>query len=112
MAKKRKRTSKGKKATIRRTSSLSAHARQGKKFVPPLMTLPNVAFTNWLTDVFPDMLWLCSVISIDLDDGRRAVTPALNLIDEVLEEAEVSGSAVMGGRLTSLETVPETARAR
>ncbi len=74
------------------------------------MTLTNVAFTKWLTDVFPDMLWLCALISIDLDDGMRAASAALNMIDEALKEAKAEGAVVMDGRLTSLEAVPEQAR--
>lgn len=104
--KKRKKRPSGRKGA----SPISSHARQGKKLTPPLAGLPNMKAVSWLPDVFPDMLWLCSLVSEDPDDGMRAATAALNLISEAVSEAEGS-ELVVDGTLTSLESVAEPARA-
>jgi Family of unknown function (DUF5677) len=67
-SKQRKRTRSGKNRT-----QLSGHALVGKQLVPPFAKLGSkVAFTSWMNDRMPDMLW--AVIIRGANDQRRSIS--------------------------------------
>lgn len=46
------------------TSTLGQHKQVGKSLIPPLLTLPGVAFHSWTNDRLPELLWACLVVSV------------------------------------------------
>ncbi len=42
---------------------LNSHKRDGKKLIPPLLTVPKLERTSWMNDRLPDMIWACLIIS-------------------------------------------------
>ncbi len=55
---------KQKKKPSRLTSSLRQHKQIGKSLIPPMLTVPRVAFQSWRDDRLPQMRWGCLVISV------------------------------------------------
>lgn len=110
-----KRRKKIQRKSQRRTSDLAAHRRRGRVLQPPLAALPNMRAVNWLPDLFPDMLWLTSIISYD-EDGKGMIICArtLDLVDRVLrnmpEEARPPEKLIVDGRLSSFEPLASAAR--
>lgn len=91
----------------RPTTPLAGHRQQGKLLKPPFLTMPNLKTTHWLADTFPDLLWLCSLISLDNLRGMNACCALLDVVDEVLDQRSARPKGyVADGSLTSLEGVP------
>jgi hypothetical protein len=93
-------------------SSLSDHKRVGRRVVPPMRQLGSMKSVPWLRDVFPDMLWVCSIIA---DDPRATVFACAKVLDTIAAAlpapvADDPGSLIITGSLTSLEAVPEDKR--
>lgn len=106
MAKKRR-----PKSRTRPNTSITDHRRVGKRLIPPLAGMPNMTPLPWLPDIFPDMLWLCSLITADLDEGMLAANATLRRVDDAVRETEGDLlPKVVDGRLTRLELVPDAAR--
>jgi hypothetical protein len=105
-----------KKAKKRQRSNTptSGHHRRSGRLVPPMANLPNLTPVPWLSDVFPDMLWLCFLVTEDQDDGMRAANATLRLIDEAIRETNEGEllARPVDGRLTRLEVMPDSARRR
>lgn len=99
---------KRKKKGGRYTSPLTAHKRQGQRVVPPMLTVPNLAFSSWTKEALPDFLWLCAHITDDPPRGMFVVTRALDVIDDVLNESGVETPSY--GRLTQFEAFPVAVR--
>jgi hypothetical protein len=108
MARKRKR----RKPRRRNTSSLRDHEREGKMLRPPFKRLPQLRGVPWLRDGFPDLLWLCSIISQEEgNDGMQICSRTLDAFDVVLKDHEFEGPPpVIDGRLTQFERVPGEVR--
>lgn len=98
----------------RRNSTLSEHRRTGKILKPPFRTLPKTQSVPWLRDTFPDMIWLCSLIS---DNGMVLAGNFLDRISSVIDAAAADGRIelpddfLLTGGLTSFEDIPEAVRA-
>jgi hypothetical protein len=99
-----------------RSSDLKSHRRTGKLLQPPLRTLPNLAQLPWLRDTFPNMIWLCALITLNGDK------PGMILAGKVLDRVTVvlggrpGGShddavPMLTGELVAFERVPEERRA-
>lgn len=92
----------------RRGSGLQDHARHGKTLVSPLNQLPTPpAPVDWLRDVFPEMLWLCSmVVDHPWGEARDIVVETMRRLETYRPE----GGAVLTGTLSSFEIVPADSR--
>lgn len=103
------------KKSKRQNTRLVQHRQQGKVLKPPLRTLP-LQRVQWLRDVFPDMLWLCSLISIDNLRGLLIASRIIDIIDGVLDAVAPCGDTrrpenlIVDGSLLSLEGVPSETR--
>lgn len=94
-------------------SRLEDHRKVGKILQPPLRQLPTeIATVAWLRDVLPDMLWLLSLCRISGVAGVAAATDVLAIINHVVgrQSDESSFHWVVDGRLTTIESVPVSAR--
>jgi hypothetical protein len=116
MAGGRRQRSSGGKRRKRNNSSLQEHRRTGKILQPPFRTISNTKSIPWLRDTFPDMLWLCSVISQHGDKGMLLAAKFLDQVDSLIDAAVAAGrtqkpdNLILGGELTSFELVPEELR--
>ena len=86
-AMKRKRA---KKKGASRFTPLEHHKRHGKRFVPPMMSLPNLKLTSWINDRLPEHLWLALLIS------ERGRLNALDIVRSAL--ASIRDDAVALGQ--------------
>lgn len=98
----------------RRNSGLSDHKRSGKILTPPMRNLPNMQSIPWLRDTFPNMLWLCSLITKYGD--KPGMMLAARVLDRISETVDPEKGAeglpfVLTGELTSFEKVPDDKRA-
>jgi Family of unknown function (DUF5677) len=85
MSKKRRQQNRQRKAR-RRNSPLSSHKQEGKKFIPPLMTMPNVGFVSWERDILPDYLLMAAfLLDKDAEDTHKLLR-LLTGIDKVREK--------------------------
>jgi hypothetical protein len=70
----------------------------------------------WLRDTFPDMLWVCALISHRGDEGMLLASRFIDCVESVIDAAVADGRAtkpeslLLGGELTSFEEVPESLR--
>ncbi|MBR9917496.1 hypothetical protein GYB29_07410 [bacterium] len=56
--------------TKKKKQILSDHKKQGKKLVPPLLTIGNHNFISWVDKVLPELLWMACIIDYcDLKKG-------------------------------------------
>lgn len=116
MAGNQKKQKSGGKRGKRNTSSLQDHRRTGKVLQPPFRTISGTNSTPWLRDTFPDMLWLCSVISQHGDEGMSLAAKFIDQVDSVIDSAAADGRIqrpsdfLLGGELASFELVPEELR--
>lgn len=99
----------------RKNSRLKDHKQSGKTLRPPMRTLPNMKLVPWLRDTFPDMLWLCSLITKYGDkSGMSIAGQVLDCISELLgpDDSEEAGKerSVLTGQLTSFDQVPDQVR--
>jgi hypothetical protein len=106
---------KGRKAR-RQNTPLSGHRQQGRVLVPPLKRIPKLHSIRWLPDLFPNLLWLSSLVAIHDLKGMEVSCSALDAIDEVLDREDGSGQTlrpdelVIDGSLSSLDDIPWEAR--
>lgn len=116
MAVNRKQRKSGASKTKRNSSSLREHRRTGKVLQPPFRTLSKAKSVPWLRDTFPDMLWVCAVISHNGDEGMLLVAKFVDRIMSVIDAAATEGRVakpedlLLGGELTSFEEVPKELR--
>lgn len=95
-------------------SRLDQHKRQGKILKAPMRTLPNMTMVPWLRDTFPDLVWMCSLITAH--GGKAGMELAARFIDCVEDvvnygKADDAEDALMiDGSLTSFDLVPEDQR--
>jgi hypothetical protein len=100
----------------RKNSTISQHRRTGKILKPPFRTLPRSQSIPWLRDTFPDMIWLCSLISHNGDDGMVLAGDFLDRISSVIDAAVADGRIelpddfLLTGGLTSFESIPGAVR--
>ena len=100
----------------RNNSSLTDHRRTGKALQPPFRTISETKSAPWLRDTFPDMLWLCSVISQHGDEGMLLAAKFIDRVESVIDTAVADGrmqkpdGLLLGGELTSFELVQEELR--
>jgi hypothetical protein len=97
----------------RDNSPLSAHKREGTRVLPPMLQVPNLQLTNWLRDIFPDMLWLCSTLAKDVGAGLHVCARTLDAIDAAVEKVcgRPNGRPICAsGALTDFEAIPHEAR--
>ncbi len=96
----------------RRNSSLKDHRRTGKVLQPPFRTISKTKSVPWLRDIFPDMLWICAVISHHGDEGMLLASRFIDRVESVMDAAAADGritkpeKLLLGGELTSFEEVP------
>src|SRR5437867_4017407 len=92
-----------------KASTLKQHRQQGKTLKPPLRTLERLRSIPWLRETFPDMLWLCAVVvtATNAKDGMLLATRFLDELDNVWKEGSV---AMIDGRLTAFDRIPEELR--
>jgi hypothetical protein len=92
-----------------KASTLKQHRQQGKTLKPPLRTLEKLRSIPWLRETFPDMLWLCAVVvtATNAKDGMLLATRFLDELDNVWKEGSV---AMIDGRLTAFDRIPEELR--
>jgi hypothetical protein len=85
-------------------STLGQHRRVHKTLQPPLRTLPALRTVPWLSDVFPDMLWLCFTITraANAASGMLLAARVLDCIDDV--------APLVDGTLTSFDTLNDDER--
>lgn len=97
-------------------SRITDHKRTGKLLVPPIKTVGDLTQAPWLQDAFPDMLWVCALISSrGANLGMKIVAEVLDLAqghccnaDSSLDDA--SPTVVITGALTSFDRVPADRR--
>ena len=112
----RKQQRSGGKRRKRNNSSLKDYRRTGKTLQPPFRTISKTKNVPWLRDTFPDMLWLCSVITQHGDEGMLLAAKFIDRVESVIDAAVADGRAqkpddlLLGGELTSFELVPEELR--
>lgn len=114
-SKSRKRKAKGRKKPNRGTTSLAAHRQHGKQLQPPLKTIGDLRLTTWLRDQFPDYLWVCSILSEELERGTRTLNATLDHVNNSLDVALnncAEARPVLDGSLSSWEAIPEAVRPR
>lgn len=93
-------------------SSLTDHKRVGRRVLPPMRQIEGMKSVPWLRDVFPDMLWICSVLD---DDPRARVFACAKVLDTITDAlpkpaADDTAPLTITGALTSFEAVPEDKR--
>lgn len=116
MAKNRKQGKSGGTRPKRNTSRLKDHRQSGKKLQPPFRTISDSQSIPWLRDTFPDMAWLCSLVSHHGDRGMLLAAKFLDRAESVIDAAATDGRAdkpkdfLLTGELTSFEQVPEVLR--
>jgi Family of unknown function (DUF5677) len=44
-------------------TTIAGHTKQGTKFTPPMLTLPNLQFQSWQNNRLPEMLWATLIVS-------------------------------------------------
>jgi hypothetical protein len=89
-------------------SRLADHKRTGTIVQAPLKGVPNLQLAPWVTDSFPDFLWMCSLLVTDSKGGLRLICDTLDTIDEV--SGEVGEETATYGRLTQFEAIPSKTR--
>src|SRR6516225_3327497 len=113
MAANRKQRKSGGNKRQRRNSSLKDHRRTGKVLQPPFRTISKMQSVPWLRDTFPDMLWVCALISHRGDEGMLLAGRFIDCVESVIDAAVADGRVtkteklLLGGELTSFEEVPE-----
>lgn len=116
MATSRKQRKSGGNKRQRGTSSLKDHRRTGKVLQPPFRTISKTKSVPWLRDTFPDMLWVCALISQHGDEGMLLAARFIDRIESIIDAAAIGGrvtkpeNLLLGGELTSFEEVPEELR--
>ena len=93
----------------RPNSPLSTHKQQGKTLKPPFNTIGNIKLSPWLRDRFPDHLWTCYILGIDLDRGSKLAVATLDCVGATLDELlnnQAGDRPVLDGSLTSWEDIP------
>lgn len=112
----RKQQRSGGKRRKRNNSSLKDYRRTGKTLQPPFRTISKTKNVPWLRDTFPDMLWLCSVITQHGDEGMLLAAKFIDRVESVIDAAVADGRVqkpdglLLGGELTSFELVSEELR--
>ncbi|UWX97353.1 DUF5677 domain-containing protein [Arthrobacter zhaoxinii] len=85
--------------------------------VPPIKAVGDLTQAPWLQDAFPDMLWVCAVISSrGANLGMKIVAEVVDLAQDLSSSADSSlddapPSVVITGTLTSFDRVPAERRA-
>lgn len=90
-------------------SRLEDHKKVGNVLIPPLKQLPtDVTTVPWLRDVFPDMLWLCSLCVVHGEAAPAIASHILDIVNELVggDNPDVFPRLVADGRLTAFEEVP------
>jgi len=86
---------------------LAGHTKIGRRYRPPLMTLP-MTLSDWTRDDLPDLIWVALLVRELGDQGSTLVSRAQQAVVSALgDEAD---RVTFDGRLTSLESVPPELR--
>ena len=106
----------GRRERKRFNSSLSDHKQHGLILRPPFKTLPNLREIPWPKQTLPDMLWLCSVLATNEETvAIPTIARSLNILDRAIASSRNGeagdNSPVVDGCLSTIELVPEEARA-
>lgn len=72
--------------------------------------LENMQTVPWLRDVFPDMLWICSLVADDPRAGIFTCSKVLDTIADALPPLTEEDPLIIKGTLTSFEALPEELR--
>jgi hypothetical protein len=105
------RNSRAKRKSQSGNSRISDHKQKGKILVPPILARGDVTQLPWLRDTFPDMIWICALISsLGARSGMELVANVVDLLHdltktEVPEEEGSPAAAVFTGTLTSFNRV-------
>lgn len=92
-------------------SRISDHKQKGKLLLPPILAKGDVTQLPWLRDTFPDMIWICALISsLGAKPGMELVANVVDLLHDItkteVSEDERSASAIVyTGTLTSFNRV-------
>jgi hypothetical protein len=92
-------------------SSIPDHKRVGRRLVPPMLQLEGMKSVHWLRELFPDMLWICSLIADDPHGRVFTCARVLDVIADALPPPGEESPLIITGALTSFEATPEDARA-
>lgn len=63
MSRRKKRRENKQRGTQQAHPSLQEHKRKGKSLIPPLLDVPNLAFTSWMNERLPEMLWAALLVT-------------------------------------------------
>ncbi|VXC35201.1 conserved hypothetical protein [Arthrobacter sp. 8AJ] len=103
------RTSRAKRKTQSGNSRISDHKQKGKVLVPPILARGDITQLPWLRDTFPDMIWICALISsLGAKRGMQLVANVVDPLHDVTETESLEGegaspSPVFTGTLTSFD---------
>lgn len=72
----------------RMSSSKGEHSRTKNKLVPPLLAaVPNWEFVSWETNVLPDALWVCSVLTqLPQLEAMHCIKDVLDRVQDIHDE--------------------------
>lgn len=90
-------------------ATLKQHKQEGKSLIPPMLTVPNVKFANWMNDRLPELLWATLIVS-HLERQRalelfREVAAWAQKFETVTVELDITHSGLARFDSTSLEEV-------
>lgn len=93
-------------------SGITAHKRQKKVLVPPLMAIPGVKLQSWASDRLPEMLWCGLLISrLGRERALEAFRQAAAVIPKLPPEKRTVQPTLSGLAAVELNIVGEFLRA-
>src|SRR5271165_1654275 len=78
-------------------STLEQHKMDGRRLIPPMMTVPNVQLMSWPNDRLPEILWAAILINhlpreIALSIFRVVASYGRRIRSDVLEPGDITHS--------------------
>ena len=87
-----------KKKTDKKKKILEGHKRVGKRFIPPMMQLPNLKSTSYVDDMLPELIW------IGLLNEKVGYERGARIIEEIFLTAEGIKEGTQEGNFALIST--------
>jgi hypothetical protein len=86
---------------------LQGHFKSGRTYLPPLLSYPQTALSDWVRDDLADLLWPLVLGAIKEDKAASLIGKVQQLVIDTLGEDAIDADDInFDGRLTSIERVP------